>query len=149
MLLALLPALFHSCTDNQQARKTLIGNWSYDAKSILDSARLLNPTENQMAMVEGAMSIYKDAVFSFVEDGTLLVVTNGIEQSGTWEMSGDGQQLTINLSGQDQPNDILELTSRKLVLAPRWGCFINAFLFLPLLNSFNHYIIPTLHTLHI
>lgn len=64
------------------------------------------------------MSIYEDAVFSFVEDGTLLVVTNGIEQSGTWEMSSDGRQLTINLSGQDQPNDILELTSRKLVLAP-------------------------------
>ena len=118
LLLALLPALLHSCTDNQQARKTLIGKWSYDAKVILDSARVLNPTENQMAMVEGAMSIYEDAVFSFVEDGTLLVVTNGIEQSGTWEMSSDGRQLTINLSGQDQPNDILELTSRKLVLAP-------------------------------
>ncbi|MCB0560838.1 MAG: hypothetical protein H6573_24535 [Lewinellaceae bacterium] len=115
---ALLLLLLSACKDNEDARQTLIGSWSYDAQAILDSLRIQEPTESEMAMVQGAMTIYKDAVFDFKEDGTLMVVTNGIEQSGTWEMSSNGKQMTINLSGQGQPNDILELTHERLMLAP-------------------------------
>ena len=115
LLLLLLSA---SCTDNEHSRETLIGSWRYDTEAILDSLRIQEPTENELAMVQGAMTIYKDAVFDFKEDGALIVVTNGIEQSGTWEMSSNGKQMTINLSGQGQPNDILELTHERLMLAP-------------------------------
>ncbi len=117
-LFALLLALASACQDNEEARRNLIGRWSYDVEGILNSARMQNPTENEMAIVQGAMSIYKDAVFEFGEDGTLIVITNGIEQRGTWELADDGSQLYINLSGQGQPNDILELSEKRLVLAP-------------------------------
>ena len=117
-LVLLLSVIYSSCVDNKPPGKYLTGSWSYDVQSILDSARLMNPSENEMAMVEGAMTIYKDAVFEFQESGGLVVVTNGIEQTGTWSMSSDGKQLTINLSGQGQPNEILELTEKRLVLAP-------------------------------
>ena len=115
---ALLMAALFACTQNEQARETLTGSWRYDTQAILDSLRVRQPSETELAMVEGAMTIYKDAVFKFKEDGSLIVVTNGIEQTGTWEMSSSGRQLTINLSGQGQPNDIMELSEQRLVLAP-------------------------------
>jgi len=117
-LLVLLPAILYACGNGELAKQKLIGSWRYDVQSILDTVRAHNPSETEWAMVEGVMTIYKDAIFDFQEDGTLIVVTNGIKQDGTWEMSADGRQLSINLSGPGKPNDVVELTADRLTLAP-------------------------------
>ena len=117
---ALLLIFLSACSDKEPSSQSLVGSWRYDTEAILDSVRVQNRSESEMAMVQGAMSIYQDAIFNFQEEGELSVVTNGIKQSGTWAFSANGKQLTINLSGQGQPNEVLGTIPPSGAVLFRW-----------------------------
>jgi Tfp pilus assembly protein PilV len=117
ILLSALAILAMSCTNNEAARQIIIGKWKYDTQAILESTRTRNDiSNNEIQMVEGTMALYATAVFDFQEDGTLQLDVNGTRQMGTWKLSANAKVLYLNLSGQDQPNDIAELTEQRIVL---------------------------------
>ena len=117
ILLSLMAILAVACTNNEQAKQVLIGKWKYDTAAILEEIRNREGVTNQeIMMIEGTMALYATAVFEFQEDGTLQFEANGAKQMGTWELSGNAQTLYLNLSGENQPNEVAELTEQRVVL---------------------------------
>ena len=119
MVMALLATLIFACSKgNENARQLIIGQWKYDTQAILDDANKRNMSDQDKLLVQGTMAVYKDAVFNFKADSTLVIISNGINQFGSWKMSENGKTLFLNLSGQDQPNTVSSISSGRIVLAP-------------------------------
>lgn len=119
MVMALLATLIFACSKgNENAGQLIIGQWKYDTQAILDDANKRNISDQDKQLVQGTMAVYKDAVFNFKADSTLVIVSNGINQFGSWKMSENGKTLFLNLSGQDQPNTVSSISSGRIVLAP-------------------------------
>lgn len=118
-LIALLAILLSTaCTNNEAARQTLIGKWKYDTQTILQDIKKRDDlTTQQIMMVEGSMALYATATFEFHEDGDVDLETNGAKQLGTWKLNNNGDVLFMNFSGQDQPNNIKELSEERFILA--------------------------------
>ncbi len=116
--LTLLVAFSYACTSKSYEPEDVIGSWKYDTAAILSSVDPANVEENKMQLLQRTMSLYKDAIFLFEENGTLSIETNGIHLWGKWRLSLDGSQLIFNLSGKDMVNDITELASTRMILAP-------------------------------
>ena len=118
-IIVLLSALAFACSsDNEEARQLILGSWKYDTQAILDQLAQLNIGEQEKQSIKGTLMIYKDALFTFGADSTLVVASSVIKQYGSWKMSKNGKTLFLNLSGQDQPNQVSELGPNRLVLAP-------------------------------
>lgn len=119
-ILALLPLFFFGCSraSVDDARQLLVGQWKYDTEAILNDVGQRELSEQERIVVQGVMAVYKDAVFSFNPDSTLVIMSGGITQYGSWAVGNNGKSLTLNLSGQDQVNTISELGSGRIILAP-------------------------------
>lgn len=113
----LLFATIYSCSDTEQVRDQIVGRWQYDTETILAQVKAdQSIPHSQYQMVESAMSIYQTAVFDFQEDGTLILESPGGDQVGTWNLSENGKEVSINFSGEDQPNRITALTETQFTL---------------------------------
>jgi hypothetical protein len=46
-----------------------------------------------------------------------ILKLNGARQVGTWKLNNNGTTLFLNLNGQDQPNEIKELSEERVILS--------------------------------
>lgn len=119
-LFALIPFLLLACSGkNEEVKQQLTGKWKYDAQAIIEKARTQeNLTDSDVTVIEGAMGLYKDAVFNLKEEDQLELVIRGASQVGTWNITDNGKVLVLNLNGQDQRNPIESISSSMFVLKP-------------------------------
>ena len=55
----------------------------------------------------------------FTKDGKISITGMGNDQSGTYTLSDDGKTLFVVTNGKTESNDILELTSSKMILSDK------------------------------
>ena len=58
--------------------------------------------------------IESDIFFEFKEDGALVFTDSGKNIDGTWALSEDGKELTMNLAGNTDIFEVLEVTDEAM-----------------------------------
>ena len=66
------------------------------------------PDSTKAQVMKGTMELTKD--------GKMLITGMGNDQSGTYTLSDDGKTLFVTNGGKTESDDILELSSSKMVL---------------------------------
>lgn len=66
------------------------------------------PDSTKAQVMKGTMELTKD--------GKMLITGMGNDQSGTYTLSDDGKTLFVTNSGKTESDDILEISSSKMVL---------------------------------
>lgn len=106
----------------QIQREQLVGNWVFDYDT-----SMANMPENaktillNSSVVKGGLeSTFRNRKVTFNTDGSyFLVLIDGREMSGTWNLSGENNNLiTITTQNQIENISVLMLTNSGLVLKP-------------------------------
>lgn len=93
-----------SCKSNKP-KDLIVNKWRI---TNIDVPNMPLPDSTKAAVMKGTME--------FTKDGKMLLTGMGTDQSGTYTLSDDGKTLFVVTNGKSESNDILELTSSKMVL---------------------------------
>lgn len=117
-MLAIVFMAFMAC-ENAQVRKKLVGSWSYDLEATRLEMMRQEATPSQINYMESILTTLDAAKLLFESDGSMLLLLDDIEQSGTWILQKKGKELVMNLTGSDQVSTIKYISSDTLVLDPQ------------------------------
>ena len=109
---------FMAC-ENAQVRKKMVGSWSYDLEATRLEMMRQEATPSQINYMESILTTLDAAKLLFESDGSMLLLLDDIEQSGTWILQKKGKELVMNLTGSDQVSTIKYISSDTLVLDPQ------------------------------
>lgn len=114
----------------QIQREHLVGNWVFDYETSManmpENAKTI--LLNSSIVKGGVESTFRNRKVTFNTDGSyFLVLIDGREMSGTWNLSGENNnRITITTQNQIENISVLMLTSSGLVLKPE-GDNVNPF----------------------
>ncbi len=86
---------------------------------IVNKWRITNIDVPNMPLPDSVKAVVMKGTMEFTKDGKLILTGMGNDQSGTYTMSDDGKTLFVVTKGKTESNDILELTSSKMVLSDK------------------------------
>lgn len=117
LLFALVATVLSACSNHEEVRQQIIGKWRYDTEAIVEDARARNYSDEKVGAVQASMSLYQFLVFDFQEDGTLVLESpTAAPISGTWNLSSDAEKLTISLSHEGHPGNLIEASDERIVV---------------------------------
>ncbi len=108
--------LFVSACGGKSPEQMMVGKFK-----ITDITTDQNLNDNDRAAVQQFMEELKqNSSYEHKSDHSLILIINGLEQHGTWELLGDDLQLQYCLEGQSViKQEIKELTDSYFVLTTR------------------------------
>ncbi|MDB5224151.1 MAG: hypothetical protein JWN83_2818 [Chitinophagaceae bacterium] len=98
---------FISCKSNKP-KDLIVNKWKIQD---IDVPNMPVPDSIKATLLKGTME--------FTKDGKMILTGMGNDQSGTYTLSDDGKTLFVVTNGNTESNDILELTSSKMVLSDK------------------------------
>ena len=93
-----------SCKSNKP-KDLIVNKWKI---TDIDVPDMPLPDSIRATLMKGTME--------FTKDGKMTMTGMGNDQAGTYSISDDGKTLFVITNGKTESNDIVELTSSKLVL---------------------------------
>ena len=72
-----------------------------------------------MPLPDSVKASVMKGTMEFTKDGKMIITGMGNDQTGTYTLSDDGKALFVVTNGKTESNDILELTSKKMVLSDK------------------------------
>ena len=69
-----------------------------------------------MPMPDTAKTTLMKGTLQFTQDGKMIITGMGKNQSGTYTLSDDGENLFVMVNGKTETNEIKELTTSKMIL---------------------------------
>jgi len=98
---------FISCKSNKP-KDLIVKKW-----------RITNIEVPNMPLPDSIKTSVKKGTMEFTKDGKMLLTGMGNDQSGTYTISDDGKTLFVVTNGKTESNDIVEITSSKMVLSDK------------------------------
>ena len=83
---------------------------------IVNKWRVTNIEIPNMPLPDSTKAEVMKGTMEFTKDGKLMLTGMGNDQTGTYTLSDDGKTLFVTTAGKTESNDILELSSSKMVL---------------------------------
>ena len=83
---------------------------------IVNKWRITNIDVPNMPLPDSIKASVMKGTMEFTKDGKMILSGMGNDQSGTYTLSDDGKTLFVITNGKTESNDILEITSSKMVL---------------------------------
>jgi hypothetical protein len=93
-----------SCSSNKP-KDLIVKKWRI---SDINVPNMPVPDSIKKSLLKGTME--------FTKDGKLILTGLGNDQTGSYSLSDDGKTLFVVTNGSTETNDIMELTSSKMVL---------------------------------
>lgn len=86
---------------------------------IVNKWKITNIEVPNMPIPDSVKAAAMKGTMEFTKDGKINITGMGNDQSGTYTLSDDGKTLFVVTKGKTESNDILELTSSKMVLSDK------------------------------
>ena len=86
---------------------------------IVNKWKITNIEVPNMPIPDSVKATAMKGTMEFTKDGKISITGMGNDQSGTYTMSDDGKTLFVVTNGKTESNDIVELTSSKMVLSDK------------------------------
>ena len=98
---------FTSCKSNKP-KDLIVNKWKI---TNIEVPNMPIPDSVKAAAMKGTME--------FTKDGKINITGMGNDQAGTYTLSDDGKTLFVVTKGKTESNDIIELSSSKMVLSDK------------------------------
>lgn len=86
---------------------------------IVNKWKITNIEVPNMPIPDSVKAQAMKGTMEFTKDGKMILTGMGNDQSGTYTLSDDGKTLFVVTNGKSESNEILELTSSKMVLSDK------------------------------
>ena len=86
---------------------------------IVNKWKITNIEVPNMPIPDSVKATAMKGTMEFTKDGKISITGMGNDQSGTYTLSDDGKTLFVVTNGKTESNDILELTSSKMILSDK------------------------------
>ena len=86
---------------------------------IVNKWKITNIEVPDMPIPDSVKANAMKGTMEFTKDGKISITGMGNDQAGTYTISEDGKTLFVVTNGKTESNDILELTSSKMVLSDK------------------------------
>lgn len=106
-LTLIIAATFISCKSNKP-KELIVNKWKI---TDIDVPNMPVPDSTKASVMKGTME--------FTKDGKLIISGMGNDQKGTYSLSDDGKTLFVVINGKTESNQIMELSSSKMILVDK------------------------------
>lgn len=86
---------------------------------IINKWKITNIEVPNMPIPDSVKATAMKGTMEFTKDGKINITGMGNDQSGTYTLSDDGKTLFVVTNGKTESNDIIELSSSKMVLSDK------------------------------
>lgn len=86
---------------------------------IINKWKITNIEVPNMPIPDSVKATAMKGTMEFTKDGKINITGMGNDQSGTYTLSDDGKTLFVVTQGKTESNDIIELSSSKMVLSDK------------------------------
>ena len=86
---------------------------------IVNKWKITNIEVPNMPIPDSVKAIAMKGTMEFTKEGKIKITGMGNDQSGTYTLSDDGKTLFVVTQGKTESNDIIELSSSKMVLSDK------------------------------
>lgn len=86
---------------------------------IVNKWKITNIEVTNMPVPDSVKASAMKGTMEFTKEGKLNITGMGKDQSGTYTLSDDGKTLFVITNGKTESNDIVELTTSKMVLSDK------------------------------